>query len=51
MDKSNKMKYVLNFVLPKENGGSKGKWKCDKCQKIFSSWEEVRLHKKDVHCY
>lgn len=51
MAASPKSKYVFNYVLPKELGRTRGNWKCDKCQKTFSSWEVLRLHKREVHSY
>ncbi len=51
MYNSHKIKYILNFVSPNEDDPGRRKWMCDKCQKIFSTWKEVRLHKRDVHSY
>ena len=50
MSGSNKMKYVLNFV-PSNESNTRGQWKCNKCEKIFPSWRDLKSHKVHVHSY
>jgi hypothetical protein len=50
MKATNKLKYVLNFRSSDITKG-RGNWQCDKCQVIFFSFRELRLHKKDIHSY
>jgi hypothetical protein len=40
-------KYRLKFFL--EYG--RAIWGCDKCEQQFSSYRDLRMHKKEIHAY
>jgi hypothetical protein len=44
-----KIRYKVNFVAGSFQ--KEPRWKCNKCDKLFTSYRDLRQHKKSVHCY
>lgn len=53
MDNRSKLKLrnLVILVTSKERIMLQHEWTCNKCFKVFSSYESVRIHKQEMHAY
>lgn len=46
-----KVRTLVNLVTSHDGLQLHHEWICNKCFKVYPSYEAVRLHKKDNHAY